>query len=140
MVRRGHRLFVLQNDTGQYPKYIRKLDLIYHVTVFTQQHQKFDLPKLKKGLQAQNLLRRGHIFGQEVGHLRFEFLSMVLTHFMQKWIMINKTNLLLVLIFLFFLTFIMGFDILGSFEKRCCGGDKIWYEMYIVNHWLANFS
>ena len=118
-------LFVLlQNDTGQYLKYIRKLDLIYHVTVFTQQHQKFDLPKLKKVLQAQNLLRRVTFLVWEVGHLRFEFLS----------------NLLLVLIFIFFFTFIMGFDILGSFEKRCCRGDKIWYEMYIVNHWLANFS
>ena len=56
-------LFVLQNDLEQYPTYIRKLDLISHVTVFTKQNQKFDSLKLKRFLQAQNLLRRGHIFG-----------------------------------------------------------------------------
>ena len=71
---------------------------------------------------------------REEGPLRFEYLSIVLNNSSEKWLMIIKTNILLVLIFIFFFTPIMGNDIFGSFEKRCCGGDKIGYEMYIVNH------
>ena len=71
---------------------------------------------------------------REEGPLRFEYLSIVLNNSLEKWLMIINTNILLVLIFIFFFTLIMGDDIFGSFEKRCCGGDKIGYEMYIVNH------
>ena len=34
----------------------------------------------------------------------------------------------------------MGNDIFQGWEKKCCGGDKIGYEMYILDDWLKKIA
>ena len=62
---------------------------------------------------------------REEGPLRLEYLSIVLNNSLEKWLMIINTNILLVLIFIFFFTLIMGDDILEASKKGVAEGTKL---------------
>ena len=71
---------------------------------------------------------------QEEGPLILGIFKPCLNSSLEKLFVIIKTNILFILIFLFIFNIIMGNDIFGSFDKKCCGGDKISFEMYILNN------
>ena len=59
----------------------------------------------------------------------FEISSIVLHNSLERWLIIINTDILLVLIFRFFVILVMGNDIFQGWGKKCCGGDKIGYEI-----------